>query len=247
MKKFFKRLLWSVLILVLVLIGVGIYMHESLPESFGKDEAEKLSLKVEEAINKAAWDSTRYVSWTFADMHDYVWDKKKHLVKTSVGNYEVLFHTQTLKGVVHNEKEIKLFGDQADEVIQKAWKNFANDSFWLIAPFKLHDTSTERSLCLIEKDTCLMVTYTSGGVTPGDTYVWQLDENYRPIGWKLWVKIIPIGGVGFKWKEWVETETGAYISTLKVGLLNIAITNLKTGMSIKEIAPDGKDPFAALL
>lgn len=245
MKRFFKRFFIAVAIFLIVLIGVGYFMHEPLPEGKVGLEAERLTDKVEKAINKSAWDSTVAVSWTFAGTHSYVWDKKRDLVQLIWKDNKVIFNTRTLKGVAY-ENEIKLFGDQEEKMIQKGWENFANDSFWLIAPFKLRDTGTERSIVVLDGDTCLKVTYTSGGVTPGDSYVWLLEEDGTPKAWKLWVKIIPVGGIEYGWNEWITTTTGARISTLHKGLYDIHMTNIRTGMSIKEVY-DGRDnPFDVL-
>ena len=93
--------------------------------------------------------------------------------------------------------------EKKDQLLEKAWKQFANDSFWLVAPFKIFDPGTERLLVDLEDNKKgLLVTYTSGGVTPGDSYLWILNENNIPIAYKMWVNIIPVGGVEFKWTDW---------------------------------------------
>jgi hypothetical protein len=89
-----------------------------------------------------------------------------------------------------------------------------------------------------------MVSYSSGGVTPGDSYLWILDENNRPVAWKMWVKIIPIGGVRSSWADWVQLPTGAWVATShKTAFLTSKITNLEAGMSLTDLGMD-KDPFA---
>jgi hypothetical protein len=57
----------------------------------------------------------------------------------------------------------------------------------------------------------LLVTYTSGGDTPGDSYLWKLQPNGFPISFKMWVSIIPIGGIEASWDEWQVTESGAFL------------------------------------
>jgi len=73
---------------------------------------------------------------------------------------------------------------------------------------KVFDTGTERSLVKYKDKDALLVTYTSGGSTPGDSYLWILDDNYIPISYKMWVKIIPIGGFEATWSDWITTDAG---------------------------------------
>ena len=110
---------------------------------------------------------------------------------------------------VHN---FKVDGNQADELIQKAIAYFNNDSFWLVAPYKIFDPGTERKVVVDENNNeALLVNYTTGGTTPGDTYLWQLDENGRPVNFKMWVSSIPIGGLEASWSDWITTKSGALL------------------------------------
>jgi hypothetical protein len=60
----------------------------------------------------------------------------------------------------------KLTGSDKTDAIKTANDYFNND-FWLIAPFKLRDPGTSRSIVMQDEKEALMVTYTSGGSTPG--------------------------------------------------------------------------------
>jgi hypothetical protein len=72
------------------------------------------------------------------------------------------------------------------------------------------------------------VTYKSGGSTPGDSYLWQLDEFGNPTSYKMWVKIIPIGGLEASWDEWKITQTSAKLPSNHTLLsMNLEISNLE--------------------
>ena len=118
---------------------------------------------------------------------------------------------------------------EKDDLIQKAVKMFNNDSFWLVAPYKVFDQGTKRSVVNLENgDKALLVTYTSGGSTPGDSYLWLLDENGLPYAFKMWVKIIPVGGIEASWDNWTKMESGAYLpQSHKLGPLTLSMGNIR--------------------
>ena len=92
----------------------------------------------------------------------------------------------------------------------------------------------------------LMVSYSSGGVTPGDAYLWILDENNLPKSWKMWVSIIPVGGMEFSWDQWTTLTTGAKVATLhESSFLNLDISDLKGAVNQEDLGLD-EDPFRAL-
>ena len=93
----------------------------------------------------------------------------------------------------------------------------------------------------------LMVHYGSGGVTPGDSYLWNLDESGLPTSYKMWVSIIPVGGMEFSWENWTTLETGAKIATLHHHkYLDIPITDLKGTAKLEDFG-FGEDPFATIV
>ena len=90
---------------------------------------------------------------------------------------------------------------------------FNNDSFWLVAPYKVFDLGTERRIVNYKNKEALLITYTSGGTTPGDSYLWILDEKFFPTSYKMWTSIIPIGGVSATWSDWKKTDSGTLLPT----------------------------------
>lgn len=231
MKKIIKYLGIALLAMMLFFLGFYLINNKKLPEGVQSNEADQMALKMLESLNKTAWDTTEVVSWTFRGNHNYTWNKKTHIVNATWNKYEVEFNTKTSIGTVKNN-ELPVTGEEATELIKKAQDNFNNDSFWLAAPYKVFDTGTERSI-VTTKDgrTGLMITYTSGGTTPGDSYVWMLDENQRPSSVKMWVSIMPIGGMEFTWENYQTLNSGAMIARdhRLYGKLNIAVE----GISVK--------------
>jgi len=244
--KWLKRLGVFILVLILILAGLFFINNESKPEGQTGTEADALANKMLAAIDKPAWDSTTYIQWTFKGMHSFLWDKQRHFVKVSWDDQEVLLDTKKVDGIAFLKGE-KQKGEEAAKMIQDAWGYFCNDSFWLNAPAKAFDIGTERSIVKMEDGKQgLMVSYSSGGVTPGDTYLWILDENGLPTSWQMWVKIIPMGGMEFSWEQWKTLSTGAKIATFhKSSILNLDISNLKAATNFESMGLN-EDPFTSL-
>ncbi|MFK7809678.1 MAG: hypothetical protein AB8F74_17870 [Saprospiraceae bacterium] len=234
-----------VLVLLVCIVTAGLLIHETKPKGTSGVEADALANKILAAIDKPAWDSTKYVHWNFNNMHTYLWDKERHYVRVRWGKNEVLLHTKSVTGKAFvNGTEVS--GDDANDLVQTAWNYFCNDSFWLNAPAKVFDPGTSRSL-VEENDGSknLMISYDSGGVTPGDSYLWKMDGEGLPMSYKMWVQIIPIGGVGATWEGWETLSTGAKVSTLhKMAGFSLNMTEVKGGMTAEDIG-ETNDPFAS--
>jgi len=210
MKKIAKFL--GIIILVLILFIAGYYFtnNEAMPQGKTGPEAEALAQKMLKAIDHEAYENVAYLEWTFRNKNHYKWYKQKHIVEVSWDENKVILNTknpQRSEFFVNNEKVNK------PELITTATNYFNNDSFWLIAPHKIMDNGVTRSLVNYEGKDALMVTYSSGGTTPGDSYLWILDENSMPTDYKMWVKILPIGGIGATWNNWKNTKAGIKLPT----------------------------------
>jgi len=241
-------LISAVTIGIFICLGiVGCFiLSEPMPNVTPSKAADALAEKMLEAVNKPAWDSTGVIAWTFAGRHHYVWDKTRHYTEVKWDDYTVYVAIDAQEGMAFKngvpvEKQAK-----NDKLVHKAWTYWCNDSFWLNAVVKCFDPGTTRSIVPQEDGSeALMVTYASGGVTPGDSYLWLLDETGMPKAWKMWVSIIPVGGVAFTWEKWTTLATGAKIATThKSPVFNIDITNLKAAKTVQELYPT--DPFEGL-
>lgn len=245
MNKTVKIIGLSIFLLVLGIIAFAYYISKPLPLGQKGIQAERLTDKIQKAINQKAWDSTAAISFTFMGNHHYLWDKKNNLVLVQWSTNKVFYNNQTLEGIAYKDGA-KLSGATKIDAIATANKYFNNDSFWLIAPFKLRDSGTTRSLVMQDNHEALMVTYNSGGSTPGDSYVWILDDNYVPTAWRMWVSILPVGGFETSWENYVSFPSGLKIATVRNGLVSLKLENLKTGQSIEEIN-NGVNPFIDLI
>ena len=225
--KFLRWIGFLFLILIIFLSALFLIYNESIPEGKEGAEAEELTDQLFTALNKPAFDSLKELRWSFPRGHHFIWNKENNQVNVKWKDFEVDLQLNNLEGRAYARGEL-LEGSEQEKAIQKAWALFANDSFWLIAPYKARDPGTTRSLVTLDgQKKGLLVTYTSGGVTPGDSYLWTFDETGKPKSWKMWVKIIPIGGLEFSWEGWQLYE-GAWFAPIHQGPgpLSVDLKNL---------------------
>jgi hypothetical protein len=246
MKLLLKILGGLFVLLIVVAAAVRLFVHEAEPIGTPSPEADALTEKMFKAIDKPAWDSTAIISWNFGGRQKHLWDKTRHLSQIEWGENKVLLNIQNITGkafVAGNE----VTGETAQSLVKKAWDHFNNDSFWLNAPAKAMDGGTVRSIVkLNDGREGLKVQYTSGGTTPGDSYVWILDENGLPTSYKMWVGIIPIGGLEFGWSDYMTLYSGAKISQMhKSSAFDLQLTEVKAGKTFADVGLAG-DPFVGI-
>lgn len=250
MRKWFIRILLGLGVLALLVMGSCVIFSKSLPKGKTGPEADKLARAVEKAVNIKAWNNVGAIQWDFGGRHFLVWDKKRSLTKVTwgKGRLSAMISLANPKlGLAYQDG--KPVNDAAirEKMLGRAYALWANDSFWLNPLAKLFDKGVTRSIVKWEGKPQLMVSYSSGGVTPGDSYLFLLDDNKRPTGWRMWVKILPLKGGYSSFSKWITLPGGAQISTQHktLGLLKLKLTKIKSADSTKTLL--GEDVFAPLL
>ncbi len=243
------QILAAILVVGVLAVVVFVYtMNEPRPEGRPGPEADELARSMEAAVDKDAWDRTGAVRWSFFERHHYVWDRQRGLVELRWGESRALFRTADQTGRVWREG-VEQNEEDAREALRTAYAYWINDAFWLNPVVKFFDLGVERSLVELDDGReALLVSYTSGGVTPGDAYLWIPGPDGLPAAWRMWVQIIPVGGIEVTWEGWVELETGAKVATQHEGWgrLMTFITNVEGADDVEAL---GVEPglFDALL
>lgn len=219
-----KKIFLALVVISLGLVLVIQWFSKPLPESIAGPEADGLARDVQEALNITGYKALNEIQFSFRD-HHYLWNKAEERVLVSWEDYQVdliLSETENSK-ILQGGKESNRI-----DLIDKAKAYFYNDSYWLVAPFKFFDPGVVRSLVETNDGSkALLITHTSGGVTPGDSYLWYFDENLIPTHFELWVSIIPIKGVSATWSSWVSKQEVLFSSFHKLGPLEITIGDLE--------------------
>jgi len=235
-----KILKWIIIVLIsLGLIGFIAFLivDEDLPQGEKGEKAEKIADKMLAAVNDSAWQEIALLEWDFNGIHHIVWDKNRHWAKISWDNYDVFIKLDSKEGIAFAKGKRVERDELLTKLLEDAYANWANDSFWLNPITKLRDSGTERRY-VHQKDENLeglLVTYENGGVTPGDSYLWLVNkETGLPEFIKMWVQVIPVGGIKFSWENWHTTKGGAKIAQKHENIFSVNISKLESWISAKE-------------
>lgn len=236
--------------LVLVCLVTGFIAHEKRPERgrTGAD-AEALTRYFEDAAGGDAWSRTGAVSFRFLGGHRYLWDRERDFVRVSFRDYEVQIPLNGGTAIVREDGRDVRDADDRRELRERAYRYFLNDTFWL-NPFEhLRDPGTVRSVIRRGGRDVLLVEFTSGGMTPGDAYVFMPRvPGENPMRWAMWVSALPIGGVENTWEFWQTLSTGAKVSRwhAKSGLGFVFIEDAEGAATLRDLVGP-TDPFADLV
>ena len=252
MKKRLKRIGIGIAITLGVLVlAIGIAMvvaNEPRPEGRAGADAEALAARMEAAVDLEAWARTRAVRWDFGGRQSHLWDRERGVARVRWGgDLEALVHVGGSSGRAYRDGE-ELSGAEAREVLEQANAHWINDSFWLNPIAKIRDDGVTLSLVESERGEALLVSYSSGGLTPGDAYLWHLSGDGTPSAWQMWVSIIPVGGVETTWAGWETLSTGARVSTEHEGPFGVVLRleNVAGAETLEALLDGEPDPFAPL-
>jgi hypothetical protein len=230
-----------VLAVVVSLVVLRTALAAPLPEATPGAPAEALAARMEAAIGAEAWQRTGAVTFTVFG-HRYLWDRERNLVRYEDGRGVVLTEGWRPMGRAFRRGE-QVGGDWKDRRVRKAYAMFVNDAFWAFAPMKLRDDGVTLGTAGSDE---LLVQYGSGGVTPGDAYLWEVGADGLPVAFRMWARVLPLPGARARWSDWVTLRTGVKVATRrKLGPVGFTVGDLDAAEHLTELAP-GEDPFAPM-
>ena len=265
-----KKTLTYITILVSLLVTAGIWIGISitrdLPSATPGPAAERKTNQVEQFTGLKAWKETDAISFVFKPAHrEHLFDRNRRLVRVEfqnsqaeeessenvsdsesnesegVGEVTVFLQLDSHKGLVFEDGK-ELNGSDKVSWLQKAYEAHINDVFWLNPFSALRAPGAVRRLT---DDQGLLITYETGGVTPGDSYLIYADARGKPERWLLWTQAIPARGIEFTFEDWKEFDNGLRISLKRSSFLrNVELENVQI---CPEFPGEQPDPFAPLL
>lgn len=246
-----RRFLRSAAIAVAVILAAAsvalFILSQPRPKGTAGPEAEALAQNLLRSVNTDAWKNTGAVRFTFLG-HRHLWDRQRGYEWLESGDRRILLRINARTGRAW-EGVSEAHGERAQKLLNDAYAAWVNDSFWLNPVSKIMDRGVTRSLV---RDSMgnrrLLVEYASGGLTPGDAYLWTPGaDGSPPIAWSLWVHVIPIGGLSTSWERWVTLSTGAKVATLhRIGPVSLELKDVAGAKTLAALLGSTNDPFAAL-
>lgn len=136
---------------------------------------------------REAWDATRYLGWKFMGGRQHYWDKWTGDIRIEIpegqdreGNRTapvlVLMNLNTRQGRVWADGS-ELEGEPLVAGLERGWRTWVNDSYWMFMPYKLLDDGV--NLRYVGEDLMaddrladvLEMTFENVGVTPQNRYL----------------------------------------------------------------------------
>lgn len=183
---------------------------EEVPVEYGNPPAEGFNLadsdekamaiadEVMEAMGgRQAWDTTRYLQWTFFGRRTLLWDKQTGNVRIDVPGDSSIY----LVNINEDTGKVQLNGqdisttDSIQTYVESGKSIWINDAYWLVMPFKLKDSGV--TLKYLGQDTMqggtsadvLQLTFAEVGRTPDNKYKVYVDLEDRLVKqWEFFTK-----------------------------------------------------------
>ena len=199
-----------------------------------RDPAQVLADRVEAALGgREAWEETRFLSFGFAGRRMHWWDRytgRHRLEGTNrEGQRYLVLHDVDDRGAAGSAW---LDGKAAEgatlaELLENAYAAWVNDTYWLLAPYKLRDPGVTLSHAGMEtvdgvEYEKLGLTFEGVGLTPGDRYWMYVHPETGLVDRWSYVLEGPANADGappptmWEWRGWQETATGILLAPERV-------------------------------
>ena len=200
--------------------------------------ADTLARRVYEASGGLVWEKLPYLRFNFAVARDGVRQPTvKHFWNRRTDDYRVELRGPggqsyvVLFNIVSREGEAYWKGNRLDplddaEHLTTAYRRYINDTYWLLAPFKLFDPGVNRAYAPDSSDATtevLHLTFGDVGLTPGDQYWLFVDKQTgRLVRWTYVLEsdgpdAAPRSYVWDSYEEFVTPSGSIHFSTRKRG------------------------------
>jgi len=204
------------------------------PALLADERADQVARELVHALGgQAAWEKARQLRFDFVAEREgkrsaefrHLWDRYTgdyRLLGTdkSGAPYAVYFNVNTREGTtLVNGRPVE--GEEKKKLLETAYGRFINDTYWLLAPWKVFDPGVVREyagekpgpdgvLCDV-----IRLSFDGVGLTPKDVYwLWVTREGRRMVQWEYVLGGAQEDPTVALWKDW-RTFSGVSLSLEK--------------------------------
>ena len=196
----------------------------------GQDAADPARAQelAERVMGEEAWESTQYLTFGFAGARTHWWDRYtgRHRLEGQTREGESYLVLQDLddqgeEGRAWLDGE-PLEGERAAELVQNAYAAWINDTYWLLAPYKLRDPGVNLSYAGTEtvdgtEYERLHLTFEGVGLTPGDRYWMYVDPETGLVDrWAYVLESQEPPPTAWEWKGWQPYGPGIMLADQRI-------------------------------
>jgi hypothetical protein len=202
--------------------GILLLVAAGAPAARADEKADALGHELIAALGgQGSWEKARQFQFDFVVEREgkaiarfsHAWDRYTgdyRLTGTDKTGapFAVYFNVNTRKGEVFvNGKSVE--GEQAAAQLQNAYERFINDTYWLLAPWKVFDPGVNRTYdgekpCP-DGGACdvLKLSFENVGLTPKDVYwLWITRDGRRMVQWQYVLNGASDEPTTAAWKDW---------------------------------------------
>ncbi|UFH54645.1 hypothetical protein [Spirosoma sp. KNUC1025] len=148
---------------------------------------------------RAAWDETQIIAWNFDGIRKFVWDKWSGDVRIDNlhDDQTILLNATNDMGRVFRNGEEITNPDSVARYVRQGKRNWLNDSYWLLMPFKLKDNGVTLKYLGDEPTQAgkpanvLQLTFKNGPSASSNKYKVWVDKKSRLVTqWAYYPKLI---------------------------------------------------------
>lgn len=220
--------------------------------------ADALADRVLEALGgEEAWDAARYFVFDFAERRHHWWDRftGRHRLEGTTReeeSYLVLHdvddHGERGRAWIDGQP---VAGERAAELVENAYAAWINDTYWLLAPYKLRDPGV--TLALDGRETIgertfdkLLLTFSGVGLTPGDRYWFYVDVASGEIDrWAYVLEGQEPPPTVWIWNDWESYGPGIRLSGRRVledGSRELSLSPITVPAALPDAVFDSPEP-----
>ena len=257
-----KKMRWTI---GLSFLGLLLLSAVSAPAAERDAKADKIGREMIDALGgQSAWEKARELKFDFvvqnegkvAGRRSHVWDRytgdyRMTGTDQSGAPYAVYFNVNTKQGKAYvNGKPVE--GEEADKLLKSAYARYINDTYWLLAPWKVFDPGVvltyEGEKPCPAGGTCDVLKLSFGenvGMTPKDVYwLWVTRDGRNMVQWQYILKGADEPPTTVQWNNW-QKVSGMALSMEKpmtgkptvIKFENVSVAPVRTDADFTPPAP----------